>query len=348
MDIPSGINAGNGCVLGIAFRADYTVTFQVEKIGLIFYPGKEYAGKVTVTDIGISLRTMEKNKNIAYLPDREEYIRMLPDRPEDSNKGTYGRLLVIAGSKGMSGAAFLNAMAAYRMGAGLVQIYTEESNRIILQALLPEAIITTYTEFDKEEVKRLLSHADAVCIGSGLSRSKTAKKILKTVLSNVEVACVIDADGLNLLAEHLKYTEYLTEGSFILTPHMKEMSRLTGLSVPEIRANRQQVLESLTEEWNVTCVLKDSRTLIGEAGKRTCVNTSGCQSLAKGGSGDVLCGVIAGLLAQGISTFEAATLGTYIHGLSGETAAREKNSYSILARDLLESLATTDITNSNL
>lgn len=348
VDIPSGINAGNGCVLGIAFRADYTVTFQVEKIGLIFYPGKEYAGKVTVTDIGISLRTMEKNKNIAYLPDREEYIRMLPDRPEDSNKGTYGRLLVIAGSKGMSGAAFLNAMAAYRMGAGLVQIYTEESNRIILQALLPEAIITTYTEFDKEEVKRLLSHADAVCIGSGLSRSKTAKKILKTVLSNVEVACVIDADGLNLLAEHLKYTEYLTEGRFILTPHMKEMSRLTGLSVPEIRANRQQVLESLTEEWNVTCVLKDSRTLIGEAGKRTCVNTSGCQVLAKGGSGDVLCGVIAGLLAQGISTFEAATLGTYIHGLSGETAAREKNSYSILARDLLESLATTDITNSNL
>lgn len=348
VDIPSGINAGNGCVLGIAFRADYTVTFQVEKIGLIFYPGKEYAGKVTVTDIGISLRTMEKNKNIAYLPDREEYIRMLPDRPEDSNKGTYGRLLVIAGSKGMSGAAFLNAMAAYRMGAGLVQIYTEESNRIILQALLPEAIITTYTEFDKEEVKRLLSHADAVCIGSGLSRSKTAKKILKTVLSNVEVACVIDADGLNLLAEHLKYTEYLTEGRFILTPHMKEMSRLTGLSVPEIRANRQQVLESLTEEWNVTCVLKDSRTLIGEAGKRTCVNTSGCQSLAKGGSGDVLCGVIAGLLAQGISTFDAATLGTYIHGLSGETAAREKNRYSILARDLLESLATTDITNSNL
>ena len=126
VDIPSGISAGNGCVLGIAFRADYTVTFQVEKIGLIFYPGKEYAGKVTVTDIGISLRTMEKNKNIAYLPDREEYIRMLPDRPEDSNKGTYGRLLVIAGSKGMSGAAFLNAMAAYRMGAGLVQIYTEE------------------------------------------------------------------------------------------------------------------------------------------------------------------------------------------------------------------------------
>lgn len=348
VDIPSGISAGNGCVLGIAFRADYTVTFQVEKIGLIFYPGKEYAGKVTVTDIGISLRTMEKNKNIAYLPDREEYIRMLPDRPEDSNKGTYGRLLVIAGSKGMSGAAFLNAMAAYRMGAGLVQIYTEESNRIILQALLPEAIITTYTEFDKEEVKRLLSHADAVCIGSGLSRSKTAKKILKTVLSNVEVACVIDADGLNLLAEHLKYTEYLTEGRFILTPHMKEMSRLTGLSVPEIRANRQQVLESLTEEWNVTCVLKDSRTLIGEAGKWTCVNTSGCQALAKGGSGDVLCGVIAGLLAQGISTFEAATLGTYIHGLSGETAAREKNRYSILARDLLENLATTDITNSNL
>ena len=111
---------------------------------------------------------------------------------------------------------------------------------------------------------------------------------------------------------------------------MKEMSRLTGLSVPEIRANRQQVLESLTEEWNVTCVLKDSRTLIGEAGKRTCVNTSGCQALAKGGSGDVLCGVIAGLLAQGISTFDAATLGTYIHGLSGETAAREKNRYSCL------------------
>ena len=348
VDIPSGLSATTGCILGCAFKADYTVTFQLKKIGLELSQGRTMAGRVIVPDIGISTDSICEDQEIVRTAGKDIYRKMLPDRPEDSNKGTYGRLLVIAGSKGMSGAAFLNAMAAYRMGAGLVQIYTEESNRIILQALLPEAIITTYTEYDKEEVKRLLSHADAVCIGSGLSRAKTAKKILKTVLSNVQVACVIDADGLNLLAEHLKYTEYLTEGSFILTPHMKEMSRLTGLSVPEIRANRQQVLESLTEEWNVTCVLIDSRTLIGEAGKRTCVNTSGCQALAKGGSGDVLCAVIAGLLAQGISTFEAATLGTYIHGLSGETAARKKNSYSILARDLLESLATTDITNSNL
>lgn len=343
VDIPSGISADNGCVCGIAFQADYTVTFQREKLGLVLYPGKTYAGKVVVTDIGISLRTMEADPGVAYYMEKEQYKKRMPKRPADSHKGTFGRLLVIAGSKGMSGAAFLNGMAAYRMGAGLVQIYTEESNRSILQTLLPEAIVATYTEFDKEEVKRLLDWADTVCIGSGIGATKTSKKLLKTVLQNCKVPCVIDADGLNLLSSHLKYTEYLADGTYILTPHMKEMSRLTGLSVEEIRKNRQQVLESLTEEWNVTCVLKDARTMIGAKGHRTCVNLSGCQTLAKGGSGDVLCGMIAGLLAQKSSPYDAAVLGAYLHGKCGELAAQENNDFSVLARDLLDELTKVDL-----
>lgn len=339
VDIPSGIDSGNGCVLGVAFKADITVTFQAEKLGLFLYPGKEYAGRVFVEDIGISLRTMDENENVACALDDREYTALLPKRPADSNKGSFGKLLVIAGSEGMSGAAFFNAAAAYRVGAGLVKIYTEESNRIILQTLLPEAIIDTYKEFEKEKVKALLEWADAVCIGSGIGMHTTSKKILKTVLKNVKVPCLVDADGLNLIAKHLEYTEYFFEGTFVLTPHMKEMSRLSGLEIAEIKRNRNHVLSSLTQEWNVTCVLKDSRTMIAGQSERTVVNTSGCQALAKGGSGDVLSGVIAGLMAQGLSVYDAAVLGTYLHGRSGEIAAKEQNMYSVLARDLLNALA---------
>lgn len=339
VDIPSGIDSGNGCVLGVAFKADITVTFQAQKLGLFLYPGKEYAGRVFIEDIGISLRTMDENENVACALDDREYAALLPKRPADSNKGSFGKLLVIAGSEGMSGAAFLNAAAAYRVGAGLVKIYTEESNRIILQTLLPEAIIDTYIDFEKEKVKALLEWADAVCIGSGIGMHTTSKKILKTVLKNVKVPCLVDADGLNLIAKHLEYTECFSEGIFVLTPHMKEMSMLSGLEIAEIKRNRNHVLSSLSQEWNVTCVLKDSRTMIASQGERTVVNTSGCQALAKGGSGDVLSGVIAGLMAQGLSVYDAAVLGVYLHGRSGEIAAKEQNMYSVLARDLLNALA---------
>lgn len=340
VDIPSGISADTGCVLGTAFRSDVTVTFQAEKRGLLFYPGKEYTGDTIVADIGIRRKVFEEDRKTAYTYDREDYRKLLPDRREDSNKGTYGKLLVIAGSEGMSGAAYLNALAAYRTGAGLVRIYTHASNRVILQTLLPEAIVTTYGEFAEDEVKELVGWADTVCIGSGLGMGEVAEKILYTVLRTVkrEIPCVIDADGLNLLALHPEYRKYLQNGSYVLTPHMKEMSRLLCCSVEEIKKRRFLLLEDYVQEQKVTCVLKDSRTLVAAKDKRTYVNLSGNSALAKGGSGDVLAGVIAGFLAQGVCAYDASVLGVYFHGRCGDLARDEKSSFSVLASELTEYL----------
>ena len=336
VDIPSGLSATTGCILGCAFKADYTVTFQLKKIGLELSQGRTMAGRVIVPDIGVSTDSICEDQEIVRTAGKDIYRKMLPDRPEDSNKGTYGRLLVIAGSKGMAGAAYLNAHAAYMTGAGLVRIYTSSDNREILQTLLPEAIITTYEEYNKEELLSLLTWADSVCIGSGLGMSRLSEKILKTVIEYVKVPCLIDADGLNLLAENKNYLNQMAERRFVIAPHMKEMSRLTGISVEELKADRIQILKDFISRYRITCVLKDSRTLIASEEKGIRMNLTGNSAMAKAGSGDVLAGVISGWMVQGKEAEDAAELGTYIHGLSGDLAKFEKGVYSVMARDLIE------------
>ncbi len=336
VDIPSGLSATTGCILGCAFKADYTVTFQLKKIGLELSQGRTMAGRVIVPDIGISTDSICEDQEIVRTAGKDIYRKMLPDRPEDSNKGTYGRLLVIAGSKGMAGAAYLNAHAAYMTGAGLVRIYTSSDNREILQTLLPEAVITTYEEYNKEELLSLLTWADSVCIGSGLGMSRLSEKILKTVIEYVKVPCLIDADGLNLLAENKNYLNQMAERRFVITPHMKEMSRLTGTPVEELKADRIQILKDFISRYRITCVLKDSRTLIASEEKGIRMNLTGNSAMAKAGSGDVLAGVISGWMVQGKEAEDAAELGTYIHGLSGDLAKFEKGVYSVMARDLIE------------
>ena len=336
VDIPSGLSATTGCILGCAFKADYTVTFQLKKIGLELSQGRTMAGRVIVPDIGISTDSICEDQEIVRTAGKDIYRKMLPDRPEDSNKGKYGRLLVIAGSKGMAGAAYLNAHAAYMTGAGLVRVYTSSDNREILQTLLPEAIITTYEEYNKEELLSLLTWADGVCIGSGLGMSRLSEKILKTVIEYVKVPCLIDADGLNLLAENNNYLNQMAERRFVITPHMKEMSRLTGTPVEELKADRIQILKDFISRYRITCVLKDSRTLIASEEKGIRMNLTGNSAMAKAGSGDVLAGVISGWMVQGKEAEDAAELGTYIHGLSGDLAKFEKGVYSVMARDLIE------------
>lgn len=336
VDIPSGLSATTGCILGCAFKADYTVTFQLKKIGLELSQGRAIAGRVIVPDIGISTDSICEDQEIVRTAGKDIYRKMLPDRPEDSNKGTYGRLLVIAGNKGMAGAAYLNAHAAYMTGAGLVRIYTFSDNREILQTLLPEAIITTYEEYNKEELLSLLTWADGVCIGSGLGMSRLSEKILKTVIEYVKVPCLIDADGLNLLAENNNYLNQMAERRFVITPHVKEMSRLTGISVEELKADRILILKDFISRYRITCVLKDSRTLIASEEKGIRMNLTGNSAMAKAGSGDVLAGVISGWMVQGKEAEDAAELGTYIHGLSGDLAKFEKGVYSVMARDLIE------------
>ena len=340
VDISSGISADSGAVLGIGFKADLTVTFQAAKTGHILYPGKEYSGEVVVKDIGISEEYFRNNKDVAITYDKHDYKDMLPVRKEESHKGSYGKLLIIAGSKGMSGAAYLNAMAAYMAGAGLVQIYTTEDNRIILQQLIPEAIISTYESFDEKQLNELIVWADGICIGSGLGVGQTSRKILKKVIETADCPCLIDADGLNMLENHSWYLDKIKHQNYIVTPHMKEMSRLTGLDISAIRNDRLKILKEFTDKYGITCVLKDARTCIRKAGSRAIINLTGNSAMAKAGSGDVLAGIISGLMVQGINCEQAAILGTYLHGRCGDTARCDKGSYSVMARDLIENLST--------
>ena len=233
----------------------------------------------------------------------------------------------------------MNAYAAYMAGAGLVQIYTAEENRVVLQQLLPEAIVTTYDLYDQGELLRLLKWADVVCVGSGIGTTEKARKILRATLENVRVPCLVDADGLNLIAAHKKYLDALSVDDLVFTPHMMEMSRLTDLTIEEIRSSRMDVIKSFADQHSLTCVLKDARTVIASKGRKASVNLSGNASMAKAGSGDVLSGIIAGLMAQGMEGYQAAVLGTYLHGRAGDLARERKGTYSVIARDLIEFLA---------
>lgn len=340
VDIPSGVDSVDGKVLGYAFRADLTVAMQCEKIGTVLYPGRQYAGSVKVIPIGIDLSLFEKNIQVCYTYEAQDIRKKLPGRTPDSHKGSYGNTLVIAGSKGMSGAAFLCASAAYAVGAGLVRIYTPEENRTVLQQLLPEAIMTTYHGFCKEETEKLINWADTIVIGPGIGKSDVSAKILETVLEKAEIPCVIDADALNLLSENTKKDMILhMKGKAVLTPHMKEMQRLlNGVDIEEIKGQRFELLQNFTEKYPVVCVLKDSRTLVMEQGKRPYVNTSGNSAMAKGGSGDVLAGTIAGLISQKMQPYEAACLGVYLHGMAGDRLRDRKGTYGVMASELASEL----------
>ena len=339
VDIPSGICSMSGTILGDAFKADLTATFQCEKIGMTLFPGYTYTGKTVVCPIGIDTSIYDTYKDISFTYDRDDIKRLMPKRKPDSHKGSYGKVLMITGSKGMAGASYLSAYAAYKCGAGLVRIYTPEDNRAVLQTLIPEAVMTTYTDFDKESIIEALNWADTVCIGCGLGTSNLSDKILETVIENVKVPLVIDADGINMLKDKLDKVNRL-DIPVIITPHIMEMSRLSDVSVREIKNNRFNIIRDFTDKNNIICVLKDARTVVTLKGMQYYINTSGNSSMAKGGSGDVLSGVISALIAQGGDPFKTTCLGVYLHGCEGDEAAKHHGRYSVIARELADSLET--------
>ncbi len=334
VDIASGICSRTGQVLGTAFRAELTVAMACVKLGSVLYPGEEYSGRTVAVPIGIDPEYFRKSPEVCFTYDRADLAGLLPVRRADSHKGTYGKVLMITGCAGMAGAAYLSAAAAYTAGAGLVQIYTAEENRVILQQLLPEAIISCYGTYDEEQLDRLLAWADVVCIGCGLGQSGLSGKLLEHTLETAKVPCVIDADGLNLLSRRKELLDRACV-PVILTPHMMEMSRLTGHTVGEIAEDRIGCAAELAEHCQTVCVLKDSRTVVLEKGRQPFVNLAGNSAMAKAGSGDVLAGVITGLLAQGTEPFLAACAGVFLHACGGDEARDVKGSYSVLARDLI-------------
>jgi hydroxyethylthiazole kinase-like uncharacterized protein yjeF len=337
VDMPSGISADTGAILGAAVRADLTVTFGYEKLGLALYPGHEYAGEIRIEDIGLIRCDPEGRKAYTYGP---EDLKALPVRPARSHKGTFGKLLVVAGSCNMSGAAYLAAKAAYRCGAGLVQILTPEENRVILQSSLPEAILSTYNrkEFSVAGMQELCEWADAIVMGPGLGQEDYVRSLVNYILQYSTVPIVLDADALNLIARYPDVTALLSE-RIIVTPHLGEMSGLTGRAVPDIQSTLPESAIAYSQTTGAVCVLKDARTVVADGREEFYLNTSGNSGMATAGSGDVLTGILGALLAVGMAPYEAAVLGVYIHGLAGDTAAEEYGEYAMTAGDIIEGLA---------
>lgn len=337
VDLPSGIHDTTGARMGIAFCADLTVAIAFPKRGLFLQEGNVCAGKILTGDIGISSETFSEG-TVTFGYEKQDLFLGFPKRKKNSHKGSYGKVLMIAGSKGMSGAAYLSAKAAYAVGAGLVQIYTHEENRVILQQLLPEAIITTYDTFDSEQLEKLIQWADLIGIGCGLGKSDTAERVMQYTLKRALVPCVVDADGINILSKHMEWIEE-TNALIVLTPHMKEMSRMLQCSVKELIEQRMEKLHAFVERYKVVCVLKDARTLVAKEHQNTYLNLPGNAAMAKAGSGDVLAGVIVGILAQQCEPYTSACLGVFLHGLAGDMARDKKGAYSVLASDLVAEIS---------
>lgn len=325
VDVPTGVNADNGAVSENAVRADHTVTIALVKTGLLLYPGREYCGDIELADISMPVKLVEEYQSDKYRLTDEIVRELLPLRKANAHKGDAGRVVICAGSPGYTGAAALASDAAVKAGAGLVSLYTPLSSRDVLAIKLTEVMVHGLLERmpgilgggAASDVTSSAEAADVLAIGPGLGTSESTQEAVRTILQKITTPVVIDADALTALAGH---TEILAamQAQKVLTPHPGEMARLTGLEIAEIEADRINIAKKYAEQWQAIVVLKGAPTVIGCPNGTVYVNSTGNSSLATGGSGDVLTGIIAGLAAQEISLQEAAICGVYLHGLAAE------------------------------
>lgn len=350
VDIPSGIDADLGHICGCAVKADMTVTFAFPKRGMFLWPGKEYAGKIDLREIGITERSFAGRQPLCFTYDSVD----LPKRKTNGNKGTFGKLLVIAGSKDMCGACVLCGESAYRVGAGMVKIVTDETNRQILQTTFPEAMLLTYREElpPVEELRASFNWADGIVIGPGMGQGSQAEKLLEMVLAQASCSLILDADALNLIAGNPKLRHALAvrkkqfpKEEAVLTPHQGELARLTGRSIGELKENPVRYAKELAEELSCVVVNKDAVTVVCDSGEAFFVSSAGNSGMATAGSGDVLAGILGGLLVQkerqegnDDSAFYRAAESVTLHAHAGDLAKARVGEHAMLAGDLIESL----------
>ena len=351
VDLPSGLDADTGHPLGTCVRADRTVTIGLPKRGLLMHPGAELTGKLEVADIGFPEQVIGAQDIKVNWTTATQASQWMPPRPPASHKGSYGRVLVVAGSTGMTGAAALASEAALRTGAGLVTLAIPKHLNPILEGLLPEVMTLPLSETDTgslaassisailEFVKKTKS---ILAIGPGLSQHlETVSLVHQLVRENQEqrlgLRMVIDADGLNALAQ-AKDIISLLDKETVLTPHPGEMARLTDTSVPTLEKDRISTAQQFANKHGVTLVFKGAPTVTSAPNGNIQVNSTGNPGMATGGMGDVLTGVIAGLMAQGIASETAAALGVYLHGLAGDIAAEALGRHGLIASDVLKAI----------
>ncbi len=337
VDVPTGADADTGAVLGKAVSADATVTFGYIKTGLLQYPAKTLAGEIVLAPLDF---TPANSK--CFYPDEEDIAGMIPDAPADAHKGSMGRLCIIAGSKGMTGAATLSAMGALRSGAGLVSVVVPDNLNTIMEIKLTEAMTVPAPcedalTFDAAKTAIDSVNADAYVIGPGLGRGEDIYKIVEYVIGK-DVPVIIDADGINALCGNIDILKN-SAGNVILTPHPAEAARLLGKSTEDVQSGRINVAKSFAKEYNATMVLKGAGTVTAAACGNTYINSTGNPGMATGGSGDVLAGIIGAFAARGMSAEYAASAGVYVHGLAGDIAARQIGHMGMLPTDMAKCVA---------
>jgi hydroxyethylthiazole kinase-like uncharacterized protein yjeF len=346
IDIPSGLSSDSGHPLGLCTLSDLTVTFGLPKVGQILFPGCRFVGRLFVVDIGIPPIFYPNPKERVELLEPKTLAPFLPKRDPEGHKGLYGHVLVLAGSKGKTGAAAMTCLGALRAGAGLVTLGIAESLNTIMEIKLTEAMTEPLPEGESgalgpKALKRIQSLCEgkkALALGPGLSQSPGTKSLVQALLKRLkDIPLVIDADGLNALADNPQTLKILA-GRAILTPHPGEMSRLSGQSVKEIQADRIQTARAFSKKYGVVVVLKGARTVIADPEGPIYLNPVAHSILASGGTGDILTGLILGFLSQGLSLTEAACLGVFLHGQAGSWLARERGGQGILASELLEKI----------
>lgn len=345
VDLPSGVNPDTGGIAGVAIKAHLTVTFFPPKRGLFMYPAASCVGELKMVDIGIPHALVEAEAPAASLLTEDEVKELLPRRSPDSHKGTFGHLLVIAGSLRMSGAAALTSLSALRAGAGLVTLALPAHLAGTRPGLPPEVMTEPLPHTDEGTVgrkagdvlRKIAVDKDVVAIGPGLSTHPETQEIIREVLMWCEKPLVVDADGINALVGHLGLLEK-RRSPVILTPHPGEMARLMGATSHVVQSDRMRAAEEFSRTHKVLLVLKGARTIVADEKGRLFLNPTGNPGMATAGSGDVLTGMIAGLIAQGLSPLSAAQAGVYLHGLAGDLASQDKGERGMIASDIIEKI----------
>jgi hydroxyethylthiazole kinase-like uncharacterized protein yjeF len=346
VDIPSGLDATQGRVLGAAIRANLTTTFGLAKIGQVVEPGIQYVGRLAVVDIGIPRPVIEESDIKAHLIDREELnLSLLDPRPPQAHKGDYGHLFVLAGSPGKTGAAAMICQGALRTGAGLVTLGIPASLNPILEIKLTEAMTeplpdaaTGYLSSEAfERILQVLKGKTACALGPGISTQPQVQELLLELIPEVAVPLIIDADGITALASRLEIMKQC-KSSIILTPHPGEMARLVGTTTQKVQDDRIGAAKAFATTYGCIVVLKGDKTVIATPDEKVYINPTGNPGMASGGMGDILTGMIGGLIAQGLSPLEAAIWGVYLHGLAGDIAERDLGEISLIAGDIIDYL----------
>lgn len=342
VDVPSGLHAGTGRVLGTAIKATATATFGLLKVGHVVGEGPSRSGRVHVVDIGIPPDVTASCGIQRWLLDREVCSAWISPRPADTHKGRAGHLCVLSGSAGKTGAAALVCEGALRVGAGLVTLFVPRSLNPVMEVKLTEAMTLPVDETEgqsvalsaRETILEFMADKEALAAGPGISLHEETRTLLKELVKKSPVPLVLDADALTLLAQDPAPLAK-AKAPVILTPHPGEMARLAGLSVPQVQDKRLDVAAEFSRRHNAIVVLKGHGTLVAAPDGRLAVNSTGTPAMASGGMGDVLTGMIAGLVAQGLEPFRAACLGVYLHGLAAEEVTGNATTRGLMATDLL-------------